>query len=219
MSKVYAVAVGRKTGLFTDWDEVKEYINGYKGAKYKGFNSHEDAEKYLDAGGVVEVIKPKLNGIVDLSKTCVIYADATRVPSKDSFRVCGVISTARGIVYTRAWSWQSDYELGSDIDLQCYAYTNAVARAYKEGYRSFCILYKNDCIRGWAGDWKARSQSANFYKSVMALMKTRYNCQFTFDKYSGSDSLHQKLAYEVKSMLQLDDVSEDYAKFGFKNEM
>ena len=41
----YAVAKGRKVGLFTTWAACKVQVDGFKGAKYKGFNSKEDAEK------------------------------------------------------------------------------------------------------------------------------------------------------------------------------
>ena len=42
---IYAVARGRKVGLFPNWNECKLQINGFNGARFKGFNSKEDAEK------------------------------------------------------------------------------------------------------------------------------------------------------------------------------
>lgn len=33
----YAVKSGRKTGLFTSWDDCKLQVIGYPGASYKGF--------------------------------------------------------------------------------------------------------------------------------------------------------------------------------------
>ena len=41
----YAVANGRKKGIFTNWGDCKKQIDGFKGARFKGFNSREDAEK------------------------------------------------------------------------------------------------------------------------------------------------------------------------------
>ena len=43
----YAVAVGRKTGLFSTWDLCKEQVNGYKGNIYQGFSSEAEAQAYL----------------------------------------------------------------------------------------------------------------------------------------------------------------------------
>lgn len=41
--KYYVVWEGRATGVFDSWDECKEYIEGYPGAKYKSFPTREAA--------------------------------------------------------------------------------------------------------------------------------------------------------------------------------
>ena len=41
----YAVARGRHAGLYSTWNECKMQVDGYKGAKFKGFNSKDDAER------------------------------------------------------------------------------------------------------------------------------------------------------------------------------
>lgn len=46
-SKVYAVKVGKKTGIFSTWSECREQISGYLGARYRSFQSIEAAEEYL----------------------------------------------------------------------------------------------------------------------------------------------------------------------------
>ena len=44
----YAVAIGRQTGIFTQpWTVVCKYVSGYSGAKYKGFKTRNEAEKYM----------------------------------------------------------------------------------------------------------------------------------------------------------------------------
>lgn len=45
--KYYAVKVGRKTGIFSSWDECKENVLKYEGALYKSFSSKEEALAYL----------------------------------------------------------------------------------------------------------------------------------------------------------------------------
>ena len=46
----YAVVIGKKPGIYSDWDECKEQIDDFKGCKYKRFETSEEAEKYLVAG-------------------------------------------------------------------------------------------------------------------------------------------------------------------------
>lgn len=43
--KYYVIWKGKKTGVFTSWDEVKRYISGFPNAKYKSFSSKEEADR------------------------------------------------------------------------------------------------------------------------------------------------------------------------------
>jgi hypothetical protein len=45
--KYWAVKVGRKTGIFTSWNECKEQVHGYSNAVQKRFRSLEKAEAFL----------------------------------------------------------------------------------------------------------------------------------------------------------------------------
>lgn len=45
--RYYAVKVGAKPGIYRDWDECREQVNGFSGARYKGFNVLYDAEAWL----------------------------------------------------------------------------------------------------------------------------------------------------------------------------
>lgn len=42
--KYYVIWSGKKTGVFNSWDEVKRYISGFPGAKYKSFLTLSEAE-------------------------------------------------------------------------------------------------------------------------------------------------------------------------------
>ena len=50
--KFYVVWVGRKTGVFNDWETAKSQIFNYSTAKYKSFESKEEAEKAFKNGTV-----------------------------------------------------------------------------------------------------------------------------------------------------------------------
>ncbi|KAG7387136.1 hypothetical protein PHYPSEUDO_014656 [Phytophthora pseudosyringae] len=43
----YAVARGRKPGVYRTWDEAKEQTNGFRGAKHEKFPSEAEAEDYV----------------------------------------------------------------------------------------------------------------------------------------------------------------------------
>ncbi|MCM1033554.1 MAG: ribonuclease H family protein [Odoribacter sp.] len=42
-TKYYVVWEGREPGVYTDWDDAFEQVDGYPGARYKSFTNHEAA--------------------------------------------------------------------------------------------------------------------------------------------------------------------------------
>ena len=48
--KVYAVARGRATGIFTTWAECERHVKGYEGARYKSFTDVTEALAWLSGG-------------------------------------------------------------------------------------------------------------------------------------------------------------------------
>ena len=46
----YVVWSGRQTGVFGSWDECRQQVDGFQGAKYKGFPTKEAAEVAFQAG-------------------------------------------------------------------------------------------------------------------------------------------------------------------------
>lgn len=48
--KYYVVWAGKKTGIFTSWDECKQQVHGYQGARYKSYHSEKEAEEAFQSG-------------------------------------------------------------------------------------------------------------------------------------------------------------------------
>lgn len=48
-SKFYVVWLGRKPGIYTSWEECKNQVFKFEGAKYKSFKTIEEAEKAFSA--------------------------------------------------------------------------------------------------------------------------------------------------------------------------
>lgn len=44
----YAVRQGRSAGIYNDWDSCKEQVHGYSGARYKKFNTAEEAQAFVE---------------------------------------------------------------------------------------------------------------------------------------------------------------------------
>lgn len=54
----YAVAKGRKPGIYNTWDECQKQVSGFCGAKYKKFDTVQQAEEFLNLHNVVIVTSP-----------------------------------------------------------------------------------------------------------------------------------------------------------------
>jgi len=53
----YAVLRGRKTGVFMSWDKAKVYVEGFDGAICWGFDTYQDAEKFMGGRFTKEALK------------------------------------------------------------------------------------------------------------------------------------------------------------------
>jgi hypothetical protein len=45
--KFYAVLRGRHSGIYKSWPECREQVHGFSGARYKGFGSQAEVERFL----------------------------------------------------------------------------------------------------------------------------------------------------------------------------
>ncbi len=56
--KFYVVWVGKNAGIYLSWDECKEQVLGYKGAKYKSYYTKIEAEEAFKAGRNITIVSP-----------------------------------------------------------------------------------------------------------------------------------------------------------------
>eukprot|EP00208_Stichococcus_sp_RCC1054_P004769 CAMPEP_0206138726 /NCGR_PEP_ID=MMETSP1473-20131121/3518_1 /ASSEMBLY_ACC=CAM_ASM_001109 /TAXON_ID=1461547 /ORGANISM="Stichococcus sp, Strain RCC1054" /LENGTH=365 /DNA_ID=CAMNT_0053532233 /DNA_START=30 /DNA_END=1124 /DNA_ORIENTATION=+ len=59
-TKFYAVAQGRKTGVYTSWNDCEAQVTGSSGAIYKSFKTEKEARAYLDEHGVCTPAKKRI---------------------------------------------------------------------------------------------------------------------------------------------------------------
>ena len=68
--KIYAVARGRRSGLFSTWPEAEAQVKGYGGARYKGFANRAEAEAWLRQEQKIpgSTVKPRGGGLPKASR-------------------------------------------------------------------------------------------------------------------------------------------------------
>lgn len=186
--KYYAVRVGKTPGIYHTWDECKAMVDGYPGAKYKGFASLAEAEDFLN--GVVcaktEIVEEK-----SLEMTSQVYAfvdgsynSATGVYGYGGFLV------ADGEKYVLQGAGD-DAELASmrNVAGEILGSMAAVKKAIELGLKELTIYYDYMGIEMWAtGGWKRNKAGTIAYYEFMQQVKSQIAITFVKVKgHSGVD--------------------------------
>ena len=172
MAKFYAVKKGKKTGIFSTWDECKEQVTGFKGAVYKSFKTLSEAEAFLERN------EEKIENIEEVDGVYA-YIDG-------SFdRVSGVYGSGVVIVdgdkkheYKHAGN-REDYaqlhNVAGELEAAKFVMWYAVDKKIKE----ITLFYDYQGIEAWAvGDWKANlpytQDYVKFYNKVKTAVKVNF---------------------------------------------
>ena len=172
MSKFYAVKNGKKTGIFSTWDECKEQVTGFKGAVYKSFKTLSEAEAFLERN------EEKIENIEEVDGVYA-YIDG-------SFdRVSGIYGSGVVIVdgdekyeYKHAGN-REDYaqlhNVAGELEAAKFVMWYAVDKKIKE----ITLFYDYQGIEAWVvGDWKANlpytQDYVKFYNKVKTAVKVNF---------------------------------------------
>ena len=172
MAKFYAVKKGKKTGIFSTWDECKEQVTGFKGAVYKSFKTLSEAEAFLERN------EEKIENIEEVDGVYA-YIDG-------SFdRINGIYGSGVVIVdgdkkheYKHAGN-REDYaqlhNVAGELEAAKFVMWYAVDKKIKE----ITLFYDYQGIEAWAvGDWKANlpytQDYVKFYNKVKTAIKVNF---------------------------------------------
>ena len=172
MAKFYAVKKGKKTGIFSTWDECKEQVTGFKGAVYKSFKTLSEAEAFLERN------EEKIENIEEVDGVYA-YIDG-------SFdRINGIYGSGVVIVdgdkkheYKHAGN-REDYaqlhNVAGELEAAKFVMWYAVDKKIKE----ITLFYDYQGIEAWAvGDWQANlpytQDYVKFYNKVKSVVKVNF---------------------------------------------
>ena len=172
MAKFYAVKKGKKTGIFSTWDECKEQVTGFKGAVYKSFKTLSEAEAFLERN------EEKIENIEEVDGVYA-YIDG-------SFdRINGIYGSGVVIVdgdkkheYKHAGN-REDYaqlhNVAGELEAAKFVMRYAVDKKIKE----ITLFYDYQGIEAWAvGDWQANlpytQDYVKFYNKVKSVVKVNF---------------------------------------------
>ncbi|RLB92100.1 MAG: ribonuclease HI [Deltaproteobacteria bacterium] len=165
--KYYAVAQGRKTGIFTTWTETEQQVRGFANAIFKSFKTRQEAETFLKnpsfspgppKKGSNKIRSDKLQrvypSVEDYPKnTIVVYTDGGAIgnPGPGGY---GVVIQDRKELF-------GGYNLTTNNRMELKAVM--VAMEALEGEKNPIVLHSdskyviNGLTKGWAQNWKKRN--------------------------------------------------------------
>ncbi|MFS0688599.1 viroplasmin family protein [Sporosarcina sp. 179-K 8C2 HS] len=197
--KYYAVKQGKKTGIFTTWDECKQNVHGYPGAEYKSFTNKAEAENYLHGAQEDDgVVKGQAD---EVDSEVVAYVDGSFNEESNEFSYGAVIFyEGEQLQFNEKFN---DPELVSmrNVAGEIKGSEKAMAFAIEQGAKTLSIHYDYEGIAKWCtGEWKATKPGTLGYKKYYDGIKKDLQIRFVKVKSHSGDEfndLADKLAKEA----------------------
>ena len=198
--KFYAVRKGRKTGIFTTWDECRAQVHGYPCAEYKSFPTMEGAKGFMELGMEGENQLPfgdsdQLSDNKDLSMASaqnapnaatnsdeselVAYVDGSYDQSTKRFSY-GMVILENGEEKTFNKSF-SDPSLASmrNVAGEIMGARAAMEYAIANNKKRLVIYHDYEGIAKWPlGIWKTNKEGTIAYKAYFDKAKTKVSIRF-----------------------------------------
>ncbi len=190
--KYYAVRKGRKTGIFTSWQECRAQVMGFAGASYKGFEKLSEAEAFMS--GVNADTEPRSGAVK-------AYVDGSYNIKTKVFSFGAVIFDGGEVTLSKAFE---DEELASMRNVAGEIKGSMAAMEYcvSHGIKMLDLYYDYEGIEKWCtGEWKTNKRGTIDYKEYYNSVKDVLDVRFikvkghSGDKYNDmADSLAKAAA-------------------------
>ena len=147
--KYYVVWKGRKTGIFTSWEECSAQVSGFNGAEYKSFENRRQAEEALRGsyedykGKRVSSLSPEALAIIGepIADSYCVDAACTGNPGPMEYR-CVHTATGKQLFH------QGPFENGSNNIGEFLAIVHALA-LFQQHAIQVPIYSDSDTALGW----------------------------------------------------------------------
>ena len=179
--KYYGVRIGRNPGIYTDWNDCKNSVTGFKGAQFKGFKTLKEAEDYVFAPDNTSV-EESSPGNEELSAT---LSEAYSFVDGSFNQTTGVYGYGGFLVYNGEKIILSgngnDPEMASmrNVAGEVLGSMAAIEKALEIGIKSLDIYYDYMGISMWAtGEWKRNKKGTIKYHDYVQSVSDRISLNF-----------------------------------------
>lgn len=170
--KYYAVRKGKKTGIYTTWEECKKQVHGYSGAEYKSFATEQEAENFINPKQIKNLNFSQINEII-------AYVDGSYI---DNIYGSGVVLIKDNeIIHTISQAGENVEMLSMwNVSGEIMASMLAIQYAVKNNYNKITIYYDYEGIEKWANHkWKAKKKGTIAYQNFIDKYRNKIIIGFT----------------------------------------
>lgn len=182
--KYYAVRKGRKTGIFTTWDECRAQVHGFPCAEYKSFPTMEGAKQFMKLGMEEEDQLPFGDEPADSETTCdesalIAYVDGSYDQSTRRFSY-GMVILEDGEEKTFSKSFVDPSLAGMrNVAGEIMGARAAMEYAIANNKKKLVIYHDYEGIAKWPlGLWKANKEGTIAYKAYFDEAKKKVSIRF-----------------------------------------
>lgn len=179
--KYYAIKNGKNPGIYTNWDEAKAQVHGFKGAVYKSFKTKEEAEKYMSGDSIESTIKESASG-----DEAIVYVDGSY--SKDKTFSYGYVIIYRDEMITGSKRFNNpEYANFRNVAGEVLGAMAAIDKCIGLGIKKIYLHHDYTGIRHWAlKEWKANNELTQNYRDYFAKIKDQIEVTFVkVDAHTG----------------------------------
>lgn len=157
--KYYAVRVGRKTGVFTTWDECKSAVSGFSGAAYKSFTNKDDALDFVNGS-----VKKADDEEDEKQSEAFAYVDGSYDDTTKSYSYGMVMMHGEEELHFFKKFEKDDMSDMRNVAGEIEGSMAAMKYCMDHNIKSISIFYDYEGIEKWCnGDWKAKKEGTKRY--------------------------------------------------------
>ena len=170
--KFYAVKNGRKNGLYTSWDKCRQQVTGFSGAVYKGFDTEDEALRFLAQ-------EPAVTPDAAETDTANAYVDGSYSNATKEFAY-GVILFFNNTELRLSEKYNDPaYSEMRNVAGEIKGAEKAMRFCIEKGIRNLNIYHDYEGIARWCtGEWKTNKAGTKAYKAFYDSLAGRLNVSF-----------------------------------------
>lgn len=190
----YVVIIGRKTGVFNNWEECRMNVEKFPGSEFKKFTNNNEANKYFSkitnennkmkkaqAGAQqdISLTLDELKNKYNKKESAVCFVDGSYSPELNKYSFGGVL-VSNG--ESRMFSQSGEDDILTplkNVAGELLGAQEAMKICMVNGVKELNLFYDFEGIEKWCtGIWKCRCDGAqeyqNFYNVVKRFVKVNF---------------------------------------------